>query len=546
MTDSNIGGRKDKSCINHIWVMNAVIHETLSSKKNKPIVIQQYDYTQMFDGMDLKESLNDLETKAELKDDTIHLLYNANKNIQVKVKTPFGLTNELLVDEAVLQGEVWGSSLASNQVDTFGQEMLEDNLPFTFRYKGYIPVPILGLIDDTIGVTDAGYKAVQLNSFMNVKTSDKYLQFGQEKCKAMLVGKQHSSFHVPNLEVDTWKTKYDEEGELIENFEGKKPMENTNELSYLGVKLSSDGTNMKTIISKRNKQIGKKKQIENLLKPLGKFTFECGFIFFNSLVRNSVLYGTEVMYKLVEQEKREIEKIEENQLKNIFKVNTGIQIPLHLIYLDGGQIPARYQIVRFRLNYFQYILQQNDRSLLFSMLTAQENSPTKNDWYSEVQKNIKEFNIDLSNSDIKNMNKKQFQKITRQKSAELAFKCLIQKKEKGKKGNILKYKNQLQMADYLCPNNFLDIDDQRLLFQIRSETNQLPANKGNPGPCPLDCGSLLLNNPHILQCSVMNTDEKYSYEGLVNGNLVQMKENLVIWRENMEKIEEMTALDLVY
>ena len=40
--------------------------------------------------------------------------------------------------------------------------------------------------------------------------------------------------------------------------------------------------------------------------------------------------------------------------------------------------------------------------------------------------------------------------------------------------------------------------------------------------------------------------KKYSYEGLVNGNLVQMKEYLVIWRKNMEKIEEMTALDSVY
>ena len=73
MTDSNIGGRKDKSCINHIWVMNGIIHETLSSTKNCPIVIQQYDYTQMFDGMELKESLSDLQTKAEIKDDTIHL-----------------------------------------------------------------------------------------------------------------------------------------------------------------------------------------------------------------------------------------------------------------------------------------------------------------------------------------------------------------------------------------------------------------------------------------------------------------------------------------
>ena len=180
------------------------------------------------------------------------------------------------------------------------------------------------------------------------------------------------------------------------------------------------------------------------------------------------------------------------------------------------------------------------------MLTAQENFPTKNDWYSEVQNNIKEFNINLSNSETKSMNRKQFHRITRQKSTEQAFQCLIQKKEKGKKGNILKYKNQLQMADYSCPNIFLDLEDQRLLFQIRSETNQLPANKGNPGPCPMDCGSLLLNNPHILQCSVLNTGEKCTYKGLVNENLMQMKKNLTIWRINMEKIEEMTALDSAY
>ena len=53
--------------------------------------------------------------------------------------------------------------------------MLEDNLPFMFRYKGYIPVPFLGQIDNTIGITDAGFKAGQLNSFINVKTADKYL-----------------------------------------------------------------------------------------------------------------------------------------------------------------------------------------------------------------------------------------------------------------------------------------------------------------------------------------------------------------------------------
>ena len=66
-------------------------------------------------------------------------------------------------------------------------------------------------------------------------------------------------------------------------------MEIVRELTYLGVETCADGKNMKTIIHKRNKQIGKKKQITNLIKPLGKFTFECALILLNSIVRSNVL-----------------------------------------------------------------------------------------------------------------------------------------------------------------------------------------------------------------------------------------------------------------
>ena len=148
---------KDKSCINHIWVLNGIIHEQLCSVQNPPIVIQQYDFTQMFDGMNLEEALSDLYSSG-IEDDTIHLLYEANKQIAVRVKTPFGLTEEVVLDKVVLQGEVLGPSLASHQVDTFGKEMLDEDASFMYKYKGYIPVPVLGMIEDIIGVTLAGDK----------------------------------------------------------------------------------------------------------------------------------------------------------------------------------------------------------------------------------------------------------------------------------------------------------------------------------------------------------------------------------------------------
>ena len=63
------------------------------------------------------------------------------------------VTDEVTLDDVVLQGEVWGPILASNQVDMFGKEMLQEDYSFMFQCKGYIPVPVLGQIDDTIGIS---------------------------------------------------------------------------------------------------------------------------------------------------------------------------------------------------------------------------------------------------------------------------------------------------------------------------------------------------------------------------------------------------------
>ena len=162
MSQSNIGGRKKKSCINHIWVLNSIIHEQLNSQSNKPIILQQYDYQQMFDSMNLKEACSDL-FDIGLTSDKLQLVYNANKNVKVKVKTPSGITKETSMKELVMQGDTWASTMASVQCDAFGKELLEEEASFVYQYKGKVPVGILGQIDDLIGVTEAGYEALQMN-----------------------------------------------------------------------------------------------------------------------------------------------------------------------------------------------------------------------------------------------------------------------------------------------------------------------------------------------------------------------------------------------
>ena len=215
----------------------------------KPILLQIYDYAQMFDSIDLQQALSDLYD-AGVNDDNLVLLHEANKNIHMAVNTPGGLTQRQVISNSVLQGDTWGSILASVQVDSIGKECMAAG--HSYLYKDILPVGFLGLVDDILGVTEAGEKAQKLNSLINLKTAEKTLQFGPTKFKTMLVGKNSKNVINSGLLVDKWSANYEEnvqtgEAELVEMYSGQTEIENVTEQKYLGFVLSSTGDNMANI-----------------------------------------------------------------------------------------------------------------------------------------------------------------------------------------------------------------------------------------------------------------------------------------------------------
>jgi hypothetical protein len=66
----------------------------------------------MFDSIDLVKALSDLYDVG-VNDESLALLYKANHEIQMSVKTPSGLTERHTVKDIVLQGDTFGSILAS-------------------------------------------------------------------------------------------------------------------------------------------------------------------------------------------------------------------------------------------------------------------------------------------------------------------------------------------------------------------------------------------------------------------------------------------------
>ena len=66
--------------------MNGIIHDVLKSTKNKPVLLQIYDYAQMFDSINLQKAISDVFDTG-FKDDNLGLFYKANKEVNMAVIT---------------------------------------------------------------------------------------------------------------------------------------------------------------------------------------------------------------------------------------------------------------------------------------------------------------------------------------------------------------------------------------------------------------------------------------------------------------------------
>ena len=381
MSESQIGSRRGKNIRNHVWILNSIVSDILSTKKKNPVDIQIYDYKQCFDGLWLEECLNDIYSGG-LKDDKLNLVHNANSLVNIVVKTPVGKTDQTSIKDVVIQGDVFAPLLCSKQIDRFGKECLEAN-KYTYLYKGEVKIPPLAMVDDILAISECGFKSTMVNSFLNCKTSTKKLQFGGNKCKKMHIGKQLEDFKCHPIFVGNWKEEdsNDITGEHVVNdiFLGKVEMEDTEEEKYLGDIISKDGRNLKNIKARVNKGKSIVKRILDILDsmPFGKLYFQVAILLRNSLLVSSVLCNSETWFNLNKAELELLESVDLMLMRNLLRTTKSTQ--KEMFYLELGIIPLREIIKQRRLNFLHYILSQDEDSIMFNVFEKQYQERHKKD-----------------------------------------------------------------------------------------------------------------------------------------------------------------------
>ena len=357
-----------------------------------------------------------------------------------------------------------------------------------------------------------------------------------------MVGKKKDEIYSDNFYVDKWKVIHRENNEggndLVETFEGKIKMEKVDEKKYLGHILSNRNNNMANINYIKIKSRIITSKIFNMLDTLqlGRYYFECGIVFLRSLLRSSIIYSAETYYNLTEAEVREMEKMEESYLLQLYNTETGC--PRSQLYLESGVYPLRFEVMKMKIMFLHYIVNEDSHSLISQFYTTQRNFPQKGDWASQTDEICDYLDIKYKQGEFKLMSKQKLKSTLKKKIESEAFEYLLGLRIS--KGKEIDYK-RLEMSDYLLPNKSkLSNDDKKYLFSIRNRMIRINSNfygqKEKENLCPSECGKFE-NMLHIYECQILNenTNNHLQYEKIYNGTLVEKIQIYKRMKKNIER-----------
>ena len=219
MSGSNIGARKERNIRDHLFVINAILHEASENKKNLDVEI--YDIEKCFDKLWASETANDM-FNAGLNDDKFVLVANSNSECQVAVKTPWGtLTERKTMENIEMQGGVLTPLKCSVTIDTLGKETLASTEcgKTLYKYRDCVKIPALSFVDDILSVTECGPNSVKMNAYVQSKVDSKKLRLSDKKCVKMHIGGNKNG--CPSLKVHETEMKISQKekylGDVITN-----------------------------------------------------------------------------------------------------------------------------------------------------------------------------------------------------------------------------------------------------------------------------------------------------------------------------------------
>ena len=286
ISDFQGGARKGRGVHENLFMIRSAIDHF--KHNNKPLIFVMYDFKTCFDFIWLKDALVDIFFSG-LKNEELLLLHELNKEAVMKIKTPFGLTEELILNMILKQGTVNGPILCCCTVGKFCDHCVQNDVVVGVHD---IEIPPIAFVDDINGIADSITKSVVLNAHAEIFQKRKKLQFKAEKCKILPINTHTNSNELHQLMLN---------GEKVDV---------ETEVTYLAEQFNQQGNNDALIKERVKSGRSSFSEIISLCELFmsyeSKFIIPSLMLLFNSIVVSRILVNCQTWTRLRKKDCEEI------------------------------------------------------------------------------------------------------------------------------------------------------------------------------------------------------------------------------------------------
>ena len=272
--------------------------------------------------------------------------------------------------------------------------------------------------------------------------------------------------------IRSWKEVLEVNGlgrnKINDVYDGRKHMKEVSDKKYLGDIISHDGKNQKNIKDKTNKSMGNINKIVTTLteRPYGKYHFKAYRMMREGLLLAGLLTNAESWINMTKKDIEELEKPDLILMRNVLSV-TGNPSKVFMM-LELGIIPVRFVIMKKRMQFLHYILNESTESMIRKVYDTLKQDYRNGDFVSQTNGDRITLDINLDDSEIKSFSKGMWKNVIDKKIKSVAFEYLIEENLQKENTKDILFKS-LDMSGYLKENKRKSLS--HIIFQIISKTS---------------------------------------------------------------------------
>ena len=341
----------------HLFSIKSVI--ALAEWRNEAILLQQYDFSKMFDRESLLDVLGELY-RSNVQGKTYKLLYEMNKDRKIKVRTAVGDSEELETEESLGQGSNEGAIASTNSIAKGVKDFFENSKYEEFY--GPLKLQPFQFIDDIINLCKNPNSAQMRNNKLENLAEVKLLDYNMSKTVIIILGKGKAR-----------KKLEDEFDEHNPTLYGKK-VKIVSQETFLGDEIGkSVSESISLTIRKRiglvKRSIYEIKAIVEDFRSQEAGSIVTGLVFWKSCVLPFLLYNSCTWLQMKNGDIELLYKIQRLFLNTILGVKN---CPAMLMLWDLGMIDIPLLILKEKLLFYHHISSLSESSISRRILEIQE------------------------------------------------------------------------------------------------------------------------------------------------------------------------------